>query len=139
LASLQDVPSVAAGFEQAPDFGSQVPATWHWSEAVHVTGVPALHEPAEQTSEPLHASPSLQLVPSASAGFVQAPLFGSQVPAAWQASLAAHAFGAPEVQTPAWQVSFAVHAFPSSHAVPFGSVTIEHIPVFGSQALATWH
>ena len=29
------------GFEQAPLVGSHVPAVWHESSAVHVTGVPA--------------------------------------------------------------------------------------------------
>ena len=29
LSALQLVPSVAAGFEQVPVFGSQVPTTWH--------------------------------------------------------------------------------------------------------------
>jgi hypothetical protein len=46
-ASVQDVPLVWAGFEQMPVPGSQVPATWHWSLAVHVT--------------PMHLLPPLEL------------------------------------------------------------------------------
>jgi hypothetical protein len=80
-----------------------------WSS--QASGVPALHVPAWQVSAPLqrfpspqdvpfgsvecwqpptgsHASvvqalPSLQALPSAFAGFEQAPLAGSQVPAVW--------------------------------------------------------
>jgi len=37
LPSLQDVPFALAGLEHWPVFGSQVPAVWHWSEAVQVT------------------------------------------------------------------------------------------------------
>jgi hypothetical protein len=46
--SLQPVPDGAAGFEQAPVDGLHVPATWHWSWAVHVTGFVPVHVP------PLH-------------------------------------------------------------------------------------
>jgi hypothetical protein len=35
LVPLQGVPLGAAGFEQVPVVGSQVPATWHWSSGVH--------------------------------------------------------------------------------------------------------
>ena len=44
--SLQLVPSDAAGFEHAPVVGSHVPATWHWSSAVHVTGLLPVQTPA---------------------------------------------------------------------------------------------
>jgi hypothetical protein len=46
LPSLQGVPSATDGFVQAPVVGSQVPAAWHWSEAVHLTGAPGLQAPA---------------------------------------------------------------------------------------------
>ena len=36
--SSQDVPLVFGGFEQWPVVGLQVPASWHWSEAVQTTG-----------------------------------------------------------------------------------------------------
>jgi hypothetical protein len=44
--SLHDVPFGAAGFEQSPVAGLHVPATWHASLAVHVTGFDPTHAPA---------------------------------------------------------------------------------------------
>jgi hypothetical protein len=44
--SLQAVPFVAFGFEQVPIAGLHVPATWHWSDAVHVTGLAPVQTPA---------------------------------------------------------------------------------------------
>ena len=43
--SLQDVPFGAAGFEQMPVPGLQVPGVWHWSEAVQTTGLDPAHVP----------------------------------------------------------------------------------------------
>jgi hypothetical protein len=40
------VPLVAEGFEQRPVLGLHVPATWHWSLAVQVTGFEPVHVPA---------------------------------------------------------------------------------------------
>jgi hypothetical protein len=48
LPSLHVVPSEAAGFEHVPEFGSHVPATWHVSLAVHVTGFDPVQAPAIQ-------------------------------------------------------------------------------------------
>jgi hypothetical protein len=45
LPSLHDAPSALAGLEQLPVAVSQVPAVWHWSCAVHVTGFPPVHVP----------------------------------------------------------------------------------------------
>jgi hypothetical protein len=45
LLSLQAVPFTATGFEHPPVVGSQVPATWHWSDAAQVTGFEPTHEP----------------------------------------------------------------------------------------------
>jgi hypothetical protein len=42
--SSQATPLVFVGFVQVPP--EQVPATWHWSEAVHVLTVPFVHVPA---------------------------------------------------------------------------------------------
>src|SRR2546421_257729 len=53
------VPSGAAGFEQAPVPGLHVPATWHWSLAVQVTGLLPVHVPLWQVSVWVHALPSL--------------------------------------------------------------------------------
>src|SRR5256885_783004 len=80
--SFQVVPLAAAGFEQLPVAGSQVPARWHGSDAGHVTAVPA-QTPAWHVSPVVHALPSLQAVPLAATGFEQAPVAGSQVPAGW--------------------------------------------------------
>jgi hypothetical protein len=83
LPSLQAVPFAATGSEQAPVDGSQVPAVWHWSEAGQATGLPPVQTPAWQESVCVHRLPSLQAVPFATAGLVQAPVDGSQVPAVW--------------------------------------------------------
>jgi hypothetical protein len=77
--SLQVVPSALAGLEQAPRAESQVPGSWHWSSAVHTTGLPE-QRPAWQESPVVQASPSVQAVPSGLAGLEQAPVVGVQVP-----------------------------------------------------------
>jgi hypothetical protein len=69
LTSLHDVPSVAGGFEHWPVDVSHVPATWHWSEAVHVTGLAPVQMPLWQLSVWVQAFPSLHDVPFAAAGF----------------------------------------------------------------------
>ena len=48
LLPMQVVPSAAVGFEHAPLPGSQVPATWHVSLAVHITALEPVQVPAEQ-------------------------------------------------------------------------------------------
>ncbi len=68
--------------------GSHVPATWHWSLAVHTTGFEPTHVPLWQVSVRVHALPSLHAVPSAAAGFEHRPVAGSHVPAKWHWSLA---------------------------------------------------
>src|SRR5437667_157357 len=93
LPSLQLVPSAAFGFEHVPVAVLQVPATWHWSLAVQLTGFEPLPIPDSQVSLWVQALPSLQLVPSAAFGFEQAPVAGSQVPATWHWSLAVHVTG----------------------------------------------
>jgi hypothetical protein len=111
--SLHAVPSAFAGFEQSPVCVSQVPATWHWSEAVQTTAVPP-QTPAVHTSLVVHASPSLQADPFAFAGFEHTPVCESHVPALWHWSEAVHTTAVP-VQTPAEQASDVVHALPSLH------------------------
>jgi hypothetical protein len=66
-----------------PVAGWQVPAVWHWSGAVHTTGLLPTQVPLWQASLWVHALLSLQAVPLASAGLLQAPLLGSHVPAPW--------------------------------------------------------
>src|SRR5438876_136470 len=99
LPSLHAVPLATGGFEQVPAAGSQVPAVWHWSRAVHTTAVPA-HVPARQLSPVVHALASEHAVPSAMSGFEQAPVTRSQVPAVWHWSSAAQSTAVP-VQAPA--------------------------------------
>jgi hypothetical protein len=70
------------GLEHAPVVGSHVPAVWHMSSAVQVTGVPA-QVPSLHVSPVVQGLPSLQLVPLGAAGFEQVPELGSQVPATW--------------------------------------------------------
>jgi hypothetical protein len=76
---LQEDPLVLGGFEHAPVAGSQVPATWHWSRAAQVTGLPPVQIPATQVSACVQALASLQDEPSALAGF-EHPVDGLQVP-----------------------------------------------------------
>jgi hypothetical protein len=139
LPSLQDVPSLAFGFEQTPVPGLHVPATWHGSLAVQTTWFEPVHTPLWHESLCVQAFPSLQVVPSLAFGFEHAPVPGSQVPAAWHWSLAEQTVAVPGVQTPDWQVSPVVHALPSLHVVPSSAFGFEHAPVPGSQTPATWH
>jgi hypothetical protein len=44
--SLQATPFAALGLLHCPFAGLQVPATWHWSDAVHTTGLAPVHTPA---------------------------------------------------------------------------------------------
>lgn len=80
--SLQSVLSGAAGFEQ-PEAGLHVPATWHWSEAVHTTVVPPAHEPLWHFSPLVHALLSLHAVPLALLGLLHVPVAALQVPMSW--------------------------------------------------------
>ena len=45
LPSLHDVPFATVGFEYAPVAGLHVPAAWHWSDAVQVTGLLPVQTP----------------------------------------------------------------------------------------------
>src|SRR5262245_23997370 len=139
LLSLQVVPFGAAGFEQTPVAGAQVPATWHWSDAVQTFAVPPVHAPAWQASPVVQALPSLQVVPFAAFGFEQTPVVVSQTPATWHWSDAVQAFAVPPVHAPAWQDSPVVQALPSLQVVPFAAFGFEQTPVVVSQTPATWH
>jgi hypothetical protein len=46
LPSSHVEPLFLVGFEHWPVAESQVPATWHWSSAEHVTALPPVHDPA---------------------------------------------------------------------------------------------
>ena len=130
----QPVPDAATGFEHPPVPPSpelQVPARWHASDAVQVTGAPALQLPPWHESPAVHAFPSLQVVPFEATGFEHAPLEGSHVPAVWHASNAVHVSGVPPTHVPPWQASDWVQAFPSLQLVPLAATGLEHVPLVG--------
>jgi hypothetical protein len=139
LPSLQAVPFALLGFEHRPVEGSHVPTVWHWSLAVHATGLLPAHVPFWQVSVRVQALPSLHAVPLAWIGLLHAPVAVSHIPTSWHWSLAAHTTGLPPVQVPAWQVSVCVQAFPSLQAVPSPFVGLLHAPVAVSQIPASWH
>ena len=138
LASLHVVPFGFAGFVQSPLVGSQVPALWHWSDAVHTIGVPP-HVPFVHASPVVHVLPSLHVVPFAAFGFEQVPVDGLHVPATWHWSSGVHTTGFVPAHVPFWHVSVRVQAFPSLHVVPFAAFGFEHTPVAGLHVPATWH
>jgi hypothetical protein len=83
LPSSHAAPFGLSGCEQVPVLGSHVPTSWHWSRAVHVTGLVPVQVPAWHVSVWLQALPSLQAVPSGLFGFEQLPVEGLHEPAAW--------------------------------------------------------
>jgi hypothetical protein len=129
--SLHVVPSGASGFEQVPVEGEQVPATWHWSLAVHVTGVPLVQAPAKHVSPVKQRSPVLHAVPSGTEGLLHAPVDGLHVPAVVQAPLAVHVTAVPLLHTPPRHVSPVKQRFPVLHDVPSGSDGLLQMPVAG--------
>ncbi len=115
--------------------GSQVPAVWHWSEAVQTTALP-VHTPLWQVSVCVHALPSLQVLPLAFAGFEHVPVVGEQVPAVWHWSEAVQATGLLPVHTPLWQVSVCVQALGVVHAglEAIADVAVVAVPIVGAAA-----
>jgi hypothetical protein len=87
----------------------------------------------------VQALPSLHDKPLALAGVEHTPVAGSQLPATWHWSSAAHITGLAPVQLPAWQESVCVQALPSSHADPFGAGAATHAPVATSHAAMVPH
>ena len=83
VAVEQSLQPAMGGLLQVPVAGSQVPAVWHWSEAVHTTGFVPTQAPAAQVSVCVHALPSVQGVPSTFVGLLQVPVAGLQAPAVW--------------------------------------------------------
>src|SRR5439155_1220556 len=75
--SLQALPLAFGGFEHVPVVGSQVPAVWHWSEAVQTTGLLPVQTPLWQVSVCVQASPSLQALPLAFGGVAHVGVEGS--------------------------------------------------------------
>ena len=68
LPSLQAAPFAAGGFEHCPVDVLHAPATWHWSKAVHATGLPPVQTPLWHASVCVQAFPSLQTVPFVATG-----------------------------------------------------------------------
>jgi hypothetical protein len=80
-----------------------------------------VHTPAWQASTFEQALPSSHADPSGLLGLLHCPVAGSQAPASWHSSSAAHATEELPAHAPALQRSTCVHASPSSHAVPVKS------------------
>jgi phosphoglycerate dehydrogenase-like enzyme len=125
------------GVWEHPVAGLHVPATWHESLAVQVTGVDPVHAPPWHDSPCVHALPSLHVVPFVAVGFEQAPVLVLHVPGTWHWSLAAHVTGFDPVQIPAWHASLCVHALPSLQVVPSEALGLEHAPVLVLHVPAT--
>jgi hypothetical protein len=128
LPSLHEVPLAATGFEHVPVEGLHVPAVWHASLAVQVTGLAPVQVPFWQVSVCVQALPSLHEVPLATTGFEHVPVEGLHVPAVWHASLAVQVTGLAPVQVPFWQVSVCVQALPSLHEVPLLAIVWLQVP-----------
>src|SRR5262245_8851783 len=116
-----------------------MPTSWHWSWAVHTTGLVPVQVPAWHVSVWVHALPSLQVAPSALTGFEHVPVAELQVPAMWHESWAVQTMGFWPVQAPAWQESVCVQGLPSSQDAPFGLLGLEHVPVAVLQVPTLWH
>src|SRR5207249_4043985 len=114
----------------------QVPAVWHWSEAVHTTGfVPTIGR-ASRREVRVQALPSLQAAPSGLAGLLQVPVAGLQVPAAWHWSEAVHTTGFVPTQAPARQASERVQVLASSQGAPLALAGLLQVPVGGLEVVA---
>jgi hypothetical protein len=100
LPGVHGVPSVIFGFEHTPLEGSHVPATWHWSRAMQVTGLPLVQLPPWHVSPTVHAFPSLHPSPFPAFGFEHVPVEGLHVPATWHWSIAVQVTGLPPVHMP---------------------------------------
>jgi hypothetical protein len=116
-----------------------VPTLWHWSCALHTTGLLPVHVPVWQVSLCVHALPSVHAAPSAFAGLLHTPLVVSHVPALWHWSCALQTTGLLPVHVPVWQVSACVHASPSLHAAPLALAGLLHVPVPELHTPALWH
>jgi hypothetical protein len=90
-----------------------------------------------QTSFVVQVFPSLQAVPSATAGLEHVPVLELQVPTAWHWSLAVHRTGFEPVHVPPWHAYVCSHLFVPVHAVPSAAVGLEQVPVLGLQVPAT--
>src|SRR5437879_498064 len=137
MSAVQSLQPASAGFEQLPVAGSHVPATWHWSSAVQVTGLPPTQLSLWQVSVWVQALPSLHGVPLVGVGVEQLPVAGLHVPATWHWSRAVQVTGLLPTQLPLWQVSVCVQTLPSLHGVPLVSVGVGTLPVSGLRGPST--
>jgi hypothetical protein len=134
--SSHAAPSSGACVHPPATIGSQSSAV-QGSPSSQLGAPPPWQAPAWHVSLAVQRLPSLQGVPSARGENTQ-PVAGEQVSEV-QALPSAHASGAPALQAPFWQESPWVHASPSEQAVPLGLAGVEHWPVAGLHAPATWH
>src|SRR5206468_12605846 len=132
-------PLSLAGLLQTPDAGLQAPTAWHWSAAVHPTGLAPTQAPAAQASVCVQALPSSHGAPLSLAGLLQTPDAGLQAPTAWHWSAAVHTTGLAPTQAPAAQVSVCVQALPSSHGAPLGLAGLLERTSVGLGETAGWH
>jgi hypothetical protein len=125
------VPSALLGLVQTPVPGTQLPALWHWSSALHVTELPALHVPPWHVSSVHRFASRSHDTPFALATGAGQPDAGTHAPMVWHWSVV-HVTAEPTTHVPDWHVS-AVQRFPSAlHDVPFAlGTTAEHEPVAG--------
>src|SRR5437016_4279664 len=130
---------VAVGVEQLPVAGLHVPATWHWSRAVQVTGLLPTQLPLWQVSVCVQALPSLHGGPFVAVWVEQLPVAGLHVPATWHWSRAVQVTGLLPTQLPLWQVSVCVQALSSPPRRSSDLVGVEQLPVAGLHVPATWH
>src|SRR5439155_798811 len=137
--SSHGAPLSLAGLLQPPEAGLQTPAVWHWSAAVHTTGLAPTQAPAAQVSVRVQASPSSHGAPLSLAGLLQPPEAGLQTPAVWHWSAAVHTTGLAPTQAPAAQVSVRVQVLPSSHGAPSSLAGLLQPPEAGLQTPAVWH
>ena len=98
-----------------------------------------MHTPISHVSLCVQASPSLQAVPFAAAGFEHWPVAGLHVPATWHWSDAVQTAGVPDVHVPVWHVSPVVQRSPSLHAAPSALAGLLHKPVAGLHVPTSWH
>jgi hypothetical protein len=137
--SSHGAPETFGGLLQIPVSGLQVPALWHGSDAVQVTAVPALQDPATQKSGVHWLESRSHDVPLGATGLEQTPVAGLQVPAVWQALGTGQTTGSAPVQRPDWQVSVFVHASPSLQETPSELGGLLQRPLTGLQTPASWH
>src|SRR2546428_253109 len=139
MSAVQSLQPAIAGLEQLPVAGSHVPATWHWSRAVQVTGLLPTQLPLWQVSVCVQALPSVHGVPFVAVGVEQLPVAGLHVPATWNWSRAVQVTGLLPTLLPFWLEWVGVHRLLPLLPARLASVGLEQLPVAGSHVPATWH